>query len=325
MRVLIVGGAGFLGSYLAPALDALGHDVALCDDFSGSIRYRSTDRFRVFTTNCTDLNAIQHPFNAFNPEILIIAVAHHFSRDVIYKFYEDTKLVLGTANPICSVLSPALKHVYYCSGHEVYGGPQTNKPLRENRKITRSATQHGAAERAAEILLGHQCQEVGVPFTVLRLFDLYGPRIVFSARTGVISFLIDTVIRDEAIGLVEAKKNRDFIHVEDARDAILAVIGAGVTGTINIGTGIPTSLRQLMQEISTNIEVRHPVYEVPRQGVYSSIACTKTLDAIVPGGWHPKHNVTEDMADLVKFRVDENTTAERTDPVLVLNEMRGVR
>lgn len=324
MRVLLVGGAGLLGSYLAPALEQAGHDVALCDDFSGSLKYRTSSAFRIFTTNFTDLNAVQHPVKAFNPEIIILAVAHYFSRDVIYKFYEDTKLTLGCANSLCSILGPEVKHVYFCSGHEVYGGPQTHKPLKESRKILRSATHHGTAERAAESILEYHCNTLGIPFTALRIFDMYGPRVMFSPRTGVVSFLMDSFLKQDPVGLVSPLDRRDFIHAEDVKDAFLAVIKSGFSGTVNIGTGKPTTLRGLVGAMIKCIGANHEIYEVKKGGTFSSVADVELLNSLVKGGWKPRHSILGDLEDLAEFRKEEVTSSLRTDPALVLNAMRGI-
>lgn len=326
MRILIIGGAGLLGQQLAAVLSQAGNEIAIADNFSGSIRYRTSDKHRIFTPNAADANALRLPIQSFDPEVIILSVAHYYPRDVIYRFYEDTRLVINSANALCSVLTPRVKHVYYFSGHEVYGGPQARKPIKEDRKITRSATHHGAAELVAEQLLDFRCNELGIPYTVLRIFDLYGPRIQFCARTGVVSFIIDLLLRGEPVGLVGATRKRDFIHVEDAAQAALQVIKSEFCGVVNVGTGRGTTLRDIAHSVRDKLESSEGLWEL-KDGVietYSSVANTTRLKEIAPK-WKPSHNVLEDLDNLIEFRKKELNIEVRSDPLLVLNAMRGIQ
>lgn len=326
MRILIVGGAGLLGTRLADSLSKEGHEISICDNFSGSLRYRTTDKYRIFTPNCTDINALQHPLSVFSPEVVIMCVSHYHQRDVLYRFYEDVRLVLGSATALSSLLTKNIKHVYFCSGHEVYGGPQTNKPISEKRKIVRSATHHGSAEYVAEQLLSFRCNELNIPLTIFRIFDMYGPRIQFTPRSGVVSFLIDSFLRGDFIGLVGATKKRDFIHVDDVCRAITSVLQQGYQGTVNIGKGSGETLRSIVKELSSVMDIKDYPIELKDGALptFSSIADVSLLNSIVPGGWEAEHNIYDDIQSLVNFREKELQFNIRTDPVHVLNVMRGI-
>lgn len=325
MRTLIIGGAGLLGTHLAPTLQALGYEVALCDNFSGSLQYRTSDAFRVFTTNATDFNAMQHVMAVFRPEIVIVSLGYTLPKDAVYRFFEDTRIALGSANVLSSLLDKSVKHVYFCSSHEVYGGPQSRKPLKETRKIKRSTNHIGAAKLASEQLLQFRCIEMGIGFTALRIFDLFGPRITFSARTGIVSFLIDSLLRFEMLGFVGARKKRDFIHVEDAAPAVSGVIESGYTGIVNIGSGAGVTLMELTEALCEKMKVVYLPDEVPdgRLPTFSAVADTSRLKSIIPG-WEPQHNVIDSLPELIEFRRKEAEFYSRSNPLAVLNAMRGI-
>ena len=326
-KILIIGGAGLLGMHLAPVLSKSGHEVALCDNFSGSLRYRTPTEYRIFVANAMDANAMQHPVGVFQPDIVILGVEHYFSRDVVYKFSEESKLVLDSANVLCSVLGRKVKHVYFCSTSEVYGGPQTSRPLAETRKISRSATHYGTAKLAAEKLLEYRCKELGIGFTALRIFDMYGPRIRFSRRAAVVSFLIESLLRNDPIGLSGARCLRDFIHVEDVVSAFVGIIKSDFSGTVNIGTGKGMSLKTLAEELGKHINILEKIQEQPRFPLrhFSTVAKTSLLDSLLPNGWKPQHSLKDDLPALVEFREKELNFAATADPKTVLNIMRGVK
>jgi len=325
MRVLILGGAGFLGLRLVPLLEALGHEVALSDNFSGSLKYHVPRQYRIFGANATDLNAAQHVFSVFRPEVVVVSLSYNAPKDITYKFYEDTRLILESANVLLPLLHRGIKHLYFCSSGEVYGIPSSRKPIKETKKIVSSATHHGAAKLAAESMLRFRCTELGIPFTIIRVFDLFGPRDVFSARNGVVSFLIDGFLRGETMGLVGATMPRDFIHVDDAAAAFVGIVESGFTGIVNLGTGKGVTLRELCAAITPLIKGAVPPTELPDGRLVSHplVADIGLLSATVTG-WAPKLNVIEEVPSLVEFRLKAAHFDSRKDPVAVLNAMRGV-
>jgi nucleoside-diphosphate-sugar epimerase len=326
MRVLIIGGGGLLGTHLVSELENLGHVVALCDNFTGSIKYRIPKEHRIFSTNAADLNALQHVFKVFAPEVVVLALAYVFPRDTIYSFFDDCRLVLDSANVVSMLLNRDVKKVYFCSSGEVYGGPQTSRPLKETRKIIQGATHHGVAKHAAEKVLSFRCNELGIPLTILRIFDMFGPRIVFSPKTDVINFLIDGFLRGETLGLVGARRQRDFIHVNDVVSAFLGVFSSEFEGALNIGTGKGTSLRQISTALCSLMEVSNKPVELPdsRLTTFSAVANIDLLSSVVPG-WAPEKDVLEHLPGLIDFRRKEAEFYSGSNPVGVLNAMRGIK
>jgi len=306
MRVLLVGGGGLLGAHLAPKLVAAGHEVAICDTLSGCIGPRTTSGFRVFVANATDRNALLQPFGAYDPEIIFISLAHHYNRTTIYKAFDDARLVLNSANAITSIIGKSVKHVYFCSTSEVYGGPQTKRPIKESRKIALGATTHGVAKLSAEKIIEFKCQEMGIGCTTFRIFDMFGPRVVFCARTGITSFLIDAFLRNEVVGLVGGKKLRDFIHAEDVAEACAQVMATGFSGTVNVGSGVGMSLVDIVKAASKKMKIHEfPVF-IPRgrNEVFSAVADTSLLKSIIPG-WKPSNEIVKELPTLIEFRSQE--------------------
>ena len=324
MRSLILGGTGLLGAHLAPKLEKLGHEVALCDNFSGSMPYRSPKEYRTFSADATQFRTLGHVFKVFKPDFVFVALSHHFAKETVYSFHEDCRLVLESANTLTAFLTKNIKHVFFVSSSDVYGSPDSRRPIKESRKIVTNANHHGAAKLSAERLLDFRCRELGIPLTIVRLFDMYGPRIMFNFRTGVISSMIDAFLQREQLGLRGAKKLRDFIHVEDAVSAIIGLIRAGTCGTINVGTGTGTSLLTVVKELSSHLEIVEKPIAVPDTALpsYSAVADISFLQSEVPS-WKPRHDLSKDLAALVKFRQKETAFFHPQNAAAVLQAHRG--
>lgn len=299
MRVLIIGGGGLFGTHLIPKLLAAGHEVAVDDNLSST---RHPEGVKVYTANAADVNTLRHTFRSFAPEIVFLAPAHVFSRDILYSPSDDVSLVSNSANATAALLTPTVKGVYFLSSSEVYGGPQSKKALKETRKIDISATHHGVAKLGAESALRFRCMELGIPCSILRVFDMFGPRKFYCPRTGVVSFLIDSFNRGDMIGLVGATRSRDFVHVEDVVDACMRLMSADNGGTFNVGSGTGTTLVQLVKALSKIMDIQNPPLIMPEGNTptFSAVADTTKLQTIIPG-WKPTRGVISSLPHLVEF------------------------
>lgn len=326
MRVLIIGGAGLLGSKLASEFQNIGLDVAICDNFSGSMQYRAPKNCKIYAANATDLNSMGHVVKTFSPEVIVLSVGHYFQRDSIYRFYEDTRLCLDSANVLSYLLSTSVKKVIFCSSHEVYGGSTVK--LREAKRIKTPYSYHGAAKLAAEGILEHRCQELGIDLVVARIFDLFGPRIMFSAKTGTVSFLIDSLLRNEMIGLAGPRRKKDFIHVNDAADAICRLTDSGFSGTVNVGTGIGTDLRKIVSGLANHIDFSDAPMEIPEPNGHrkSLVADVSVLSKVLGNKWKPRVEIISALPELIEFRKKEfELYSNKPDSAArVLEAMRGV-
>lgn len=324
MKILLVGGAGLLGTHLYPLLEQQGHEVAIADIFSSSRKDRVPKNYKVLVSDSTQLNSFSHSFNIFKPDILIICVAYTAVNDVIYSKFEDIRTVLHTASVISNVITPKLKHVYYCSSSEVYGGPDTKRPLKETRNIIQPASFHGASKLSAETMISSACHLLDVPYTCFRIFDMFGPRITYSRRNDVVNFLVDYFIADSSndqLGLAGAKVLRDFIHVSDVASAINKAVIVKPIGTFNLGSGKGTTLSEISKELLKKINCKFPPIPVESKIFqYSTLADIRKISAAL--NWQPEKDLFSSLDELIEFRKAE--AAFSSDPTRMLNSMRGL-
>jgi nucleoside-diphosphate-sugar epimerase len=323
MRVVILGGAGLLGSELYGRLVALGHEVAIVDNFSGSLRTRVPKDRHLYALDVTDLNSFSHVFKTFKPEAVYVAVNYFFNyRDTIYKIFNETRLILNTANNVAALLGPSVKEVYYCSSSEVYGLPNPKKPVKESRKIIGCSNLRGTAFKAAEDIISHRCRDLGIRFVSFRIFDLYGPRIKHTPVTGRLNFLIESFQAFEQIGLSGPKDKRDFIHCNDAADIIAATSSTDFNGVMNVGTGRSTTLLSLCDTIAKNMEIVYPPVPLKNSAGAPCVADTSLCEKVT--GIIPNIRVENCIEELIKFRRKETEFYSSANSANILKAQRGL-
>lgn len=323
MRIAILGGAGLLGSELYSKLSALGHELAIIDNFSGSLLLRVPSGRKVFAQDVTNLNSLTYAFKVFKPEIVFVAINFFYNYgDNDYKIYDETKAILNTANNIAALLDSNVKEVYYCSSSEVYGVPRAKKPVKENRRITSSSNLRGVAFKSSEDMLSFRCQQLGIRFVSFRVFDLYGPRIKFTPITGTINFLIRSFKSYEQIGLSDYLDKRDFIYYEEAADIMCSVMGTDFSGTMNIGSGIPITLLDICKIIDKHIKIVEPPIAVDTGKGLSCVADMSLCYDIT--GIKPKIKVADKISELIEFRKNEEEFYSSSNSAAVLRAQRGL-
>ncbi len=323
MKVLLIGGAGMLGTHLGPALQLAGHDVFIADNFSGSKQYRTPKVYPVITCDATQHNNISYVLNRVKPDIIMLMVGYYYGRDTNYSFYDESKLIINSANTLASLLTPNIKHVYFFSHSDVYGGPETSKPISEGRKIISSSSFRGAANFSAEHLISTRCAELKVPLTTVRLFEMVGPRIQYTAVSDKVNFIIDSFLLRQQIGLGGAKRKRDFIHVDDVVSAVIGLAEKKFEGVVNIGSGAGTTLKKVCDELSRLMKVYYSPIEVPDRATpsYSAVADVSLLKGVLPY-WEPKVDIIEYLPDLLEFRRKEEIYNRQDNAPNILRDQR---
>ena len=325
MRVLIIGGAGLLGSHLVDALSEKEYDVAICDNFSGSHHFRVPRDRKIYTADACNYNALNTVFTKYRPDTVVLAVNYYHSPDVVYKEHDDVRLIINASNNLAGLLTPEIERVVYCSSYEVYGPPDPRKPVSEFRKVGSSCSPRGEAFRFSENILSNACTVNGIDFVGARIFDMYGPRVMFSPSTGKISLLIDYFLKGEPLGLVGGRRKRDFIHVEDVASALVGLLCVGDVGPINIGTGVGASLGQVCVELREHIGRPFEVSYISRRDLspFTCVANTSKLLSLLPE-WLPMHTLKEDLSALVEFRATEHSYYDNNNSAQRLADQRGL-
>src|SRR5580658_4780891 len=249
MRVLVTGGAGFIGSHIADALLARGDDVLVLDDLSSGRPGRLEPRVPLHKTSITDAAALNGEVAAFGPELICHLAAQIDVRASVEAPAADAQVnILGTVNLLEAARRAGARVLFSSTGGALYGREAPIPSLEDVLPLPESP--YGIAKYCAECYIGlynrlHECRH-----TILRLANVYGPRQDPGGESGVIPIFCARVLTGERPVIYgDGTQTRDYVYVGDAVGAFLAAADQGRPGIWNFGTGVETSVLDLARQI----------------------------------------------------------------------------
>lgn len=252
MKVLVTGGAGFIGSHLVDRLIQEGHEVVVVDNLSTGKRRNLNRAARFFKLDIQSWR-LERVFRNERPHVVMhLAAQMDVRKSVEDPIFDAQVNVLGTLN----VLQQAIKHgvrkvVFSSSGGAIYG-EQEVYPAPESH-VTKPLSPYGISKLCGEQYLSYYQRVNGLQIVSLRYANVYGPRQDPDGEAGVVAIFIQKLLNNEQpIVNGNGRQTRDFVYVEDVVEANLAVMGQEIQGTYNVGTGEETSINDLLR-----ILVRH--------------------------------------------------------------------
>jgi UDP-glucose 4-epimerase len=254
MKVLVTGGAGFIGSHLVDRLIQEGHEVVVVDNLSTGKRRNLNRAARLVKLDIQSWR-LERVFRNERPHMVMhLAAQMDVRKSVEDPMFDAQVNVLGTLN----VLQQSIKHgvrkvVFSSSGGAIYG-EQEVYPAPESH-VTRPLSPYGVSKLCGEQYLSYYQRVNGLQIVSLRYANVYGPRQDPEGEAGVVAIFIQKLLNNEqAIVNGNGRQTRDFVYVEDVVEANLAAMGQDIQGTYNVGTG---------EETSVNFS---PPYEFDMQG-----------------------------------------------------------
>lgn len=291
-RILVTGGAGFIGSHVAEALIEASHTVAVLDNLSSGRRENLPKESRFFEVDVTDKEELEKVFSELKPEI----VDHHaaqisVNRSVREPCFDAGQNILGTINLLEASARHGVKRFIFAStGGALYGDAPSISSNEDTPVIPLAP--YGIAKASAEHYIRFFWNEYGIEPVVLRYANVYGPRQDPYGEAGVVAiFSLKALSGEGCVIYGTGDQTRDFVYVKDVARANLAAVD-GKPGTYNIGTGIETSINKLFSEfekLEGSLKVSH---DAARPGeVFRSV-----LDVSRAGNdlcWQPQVNLSD--------------------------------
>lgn len=273
MRVLVTGGAGFIGSHIVDALLASGHEAFALDDLSSGSPANLPAGVKLFQADVRDQAAVDRIFAEVRPD----AVSHQaaqmsVSRSVREPRFDADVNVMGLINTLEAALrSGAKRFVFASSGGVLYGDVTSPAP---EETPANPISPYGIAKWVGERYLQFYTREHGFRCTALRYANVYGPRQNPHGEAGVVAIFCTKMLQGEA-GTVngDGKYVRDYVYVTDVAEANrLALLsdGAAEFQAFNVGTGAPTDVNQLASRLGSacqsELKRRGSTTAVPKSG-----------------------------------------------------------
>lgn len=302
MKILVTGGAGFIGSHIVNRYLDLGHSVAIVDNFATGKRENVDERAILFEIDITDATAVHNVFAEFQPEI----VNHHAAQIDVRKAVENPVFdahvnVLGGLNVLRAALQVAVqKFIYASTGGAIYGEPEF-LPCDEEHPI-RPLSPYGVSKHALEHYVQLYGQLEGLRYTILRYANVYGPRQDPKGEAGVNAIFCGLMLRGQQPTIFgRGDKTRDYVYVGDVVEANVLALERGEGEIINIGTGIQTTDQEVFEAIAAATGyTEKPCYAPERKGEIRHIALDNTKAKRVLG-WEPKMSFHEGVRLTVEY------------------------
>ena len=301
MKILVTGGAGFIGSHVADAFIEEGHDVVILDDLSTGFGKNINPKAKFVKLNICDKEIA----DIFKQERFDV-VNHHAAqmdvrRSVADPAFDANTNILGTINLLQNCVQHGVKKFMFSStGGAVYG-EQEYFPADENHS-TRPVSPYGISKLSVEKYLYFYHNEYNLAYTTLRYANIYGPRQNPFGEAGVIAIFSSKMLKgEEAIINGTGEQTRDYVSVKDVVKANLLTLKDNSSDIYNIGTGIETNVNELfklLNEIVGKDQKENHGPAAPGEQMRSVISSEKLFDKF---NWKPSTPLSEGLKETIKF------------------------
>jgi UDP-glucose 4-epimerase len=298
-RVVVTGGAGFIGSNLVDELLARGHSVFVADDLSSG-REENLDRALEAGARFEKVDVRAPEFRSFvrtvAPETIVHLAAQVDVRRSVQDPLEDANLnVLGTLAVLEAARAEGARGgVIASSGGTIYGEPK-RLPVKEDAR-THPVSPYGISKRVLGEYAAFYRSAYGLRTSLLALGNVYGPRQDPHGEAGVVAIFLGRMLRGETPAIYgDGSQVRDYVYVADVADAFTLALDADIGATVNIGTGKGTSVLELFKACARTVGYKgKPSFEAPRVGELQA----SVLDVGLAGrllGWKPKTGLAQGL------------------------------
>jgi UDP-glucose 4-epimerase len=301
-KVLVTGGAGFIGSHVVDLFVSQGYEVVIVDDLSTGRASNLNPAAKFYQLDIRDPK-LRDVFEAERPDF----ISHHAAqmdvrRSVAQPLFDAHVNILGSINMIECAKEFGVKHfVYISTGGAVYGEP-VKLPCDESHPID-PICQYGASKHTVEHYLYMYHVNYGLNYTVLRYPNVFGPRQDPHGEAGVVAIFTGKMLdREQVIINGDGEQTRDFVYVGDcARANLLAITVEHQAGIYNLGWGLPTSINQIFSTLAKVTDYPHAVQYGPAKVGETRHIYLDASKAKRELGWTPTATLEEGLQETVNY------------------------
>ena len=296
-RVLITGGAGFIGSHVAEAFLAAGHDVSIVDNLATGRLENIPAAARFFQADITDAAALDEVFGAAEPEIVAHLAAQTSVRISTKDPAHDLRVnVLGTVLLLERASRTGVRQFIFSSSGGALYGDGVPLPTAEG-EACRPASPYGVSKLAGEEYLAWAQRTSGMACCALRYANVYGPRQDPYGEGGVIAIFTGRMLAGESPVINgDGLQTRDYVYVKDVVAANLAAAGHGLTGAYNVGCGVEVDVTELFDRLARLTGFRGERRHGPGMPGEQRRSCLDARRLREAAGWEPRHGLESGLA-----------------------------
>ena len=301
MKIVVTGGAGFIGSHVVELYVARGHDVIIVDNFATGKRENLHPKARFVEVDIRDPKAADL-IRAEKPDV----VNHHAAQMDVRKSVADPIFdaqtnILGTINLLAASRDAGVKKFLFVSSGGAAYGEQEIFPAPETHP-TWPVSPYGVSKRSGELYAHFFMAEYGLKFVAMRYANVYGPRQDPHGEAGVVAIFSGKMLRGEPVTVNgDGKQTRDYVYVGDVARMSALALETDATGPVNVGTGIETDVNELAALIRAAAGSKSEITHGPAKSGEQKRSVVDIRRAADVFKWRPELPLRDGLARTVEF------------------------
>jgi len=314
MKILVTGGAGFIGSHIVDAYIEQGHDVTVLDDLSTGKKKNLNARARFVAADVRDPN-ISTLFAESRFEVVNhLASQIDVRKSVQDPFFDASVNILGALRLLeCCRSYGVRKFIFSSSGGTIYGECPTQPAKEED--ASRPESPYGISKATVEKYIHFYGDVYRLPFTILRYGNAYGPRQDPHGEAGVVAIFIGKLLAKEGITIYgTGTQERDYVYVSDIVRANIAALSKGENTVFNIGTGIAVSVNTLYDQLAHIDPHALPATYAPARTGELARSVLNIDRAGKQLGWKPDTSLAKGLKDTYHYFEQQKKSLAKPSP-----------
>lgn len=302
MKIVVTGGAGFIGSNIVDELIAKKHNVAIIDNLATGNIKNINKKAKFYKVSVCDKKEIDKIFTKEKFDVVIhLAAQLDVRKSVADPCFDADVNIKGTLNILEACKNTKVKKIIFSSsGGTIYGECGLKAP--DEKSFANPLSPYGVAKLSVEHYIKAYSALYGLKYTILRYANVYGPRQDVNGEAGVVAIFIGKMTENKEVFVFgNGKQLRDYVYVKDVVNANIKSLTKGNNEIINIGTQKTFSVNQLVKELSeiTNYQ-KKAIYKPKRNGeLFKSFLNISKAKKVL--GWKPQVDIKTGLKNTVEY------------------------
>ena len=302
MKMLVTGGAGFIGSHITDRMIELGHDVVVVDDLSTGKEEYINPKAKFHKVDVTETDALMKVFESENPQIVFHLAAQVNVRVSMIDPDIDARInIMGSLNVLKGAINYGVrKFIFSSTGGAIYGEPD-KLPVSESAKEI-PLSPYGLAKLTVENYIKVIAGLNNLNYTILRYANVFGPRQIVKGESGVVAIFTQRMLEGKPpVIFGDGSHTRDYVYVSDVVDANVLALETGDRMIFNIGTGVQIDVNEVYEKLEMSLQSGiKPEYgdEIPGEVRHIALNYDRINKEM---GWSPKYNFDSGVKATIEY------------------------